>query len=67
LQRLTGDGLVFMHAGGTIVEKDLAAGETLRVDTGCLVAFAPSVQYDIQFVGGFKNASSAVKVCSWRR
>lgn len=56
LQRLTGDGMVFMHAGGTIVEKDLAPGETLRVDTGCLVAFAPTVQYDIQFVGGFKNA-----------
>ena len=56
LQKLTGDGLVFMHAGGTIIEKDLASGETLRVDTGCLVAFAPSVQYDIQFVGGFKNA-----------
>jgi uncharacterized protein (TIGR00266 family) len=56
LQRLTGDGLVFVHAGGTIIEKDLAAGETLRVDTGCLVAFATTVDYDIQFVGGFKNA-----------
>jgi uncharacterized protein (TIGR00266 family) len=56
LQRLTGDGLAFVHAGGTIIEKDLAAGETVRVDTGCLVAFAPSVQFDIQFVGGFQNA-----------
>jgi uncharacterized protein (TIGR00266 family) len=56
LQRLSGDGMVFVHAGGTIVEKELASGETLRVDTGCLVAFAPTVQYDIQFVGGFKNA-----------
>lgn len=56
LQRLTGDGLAFVHAGGTIVEKDLAAGETVRVDTGCIVAMAPSVDYDIQFVGGFKNA-----------
>lgn len=56
LQRLEGDGMVFVHAGGTIVEKDLAAGESLRVDTGCLVAFAESVQYDIQFVGGFRNA-----------
>jgi len=55
LQRLTGDGLVFVHAGGTIIEKNLAQGETLRVDTGCLVAFAPTVDYDIQFVGGFKN------------
>jgi uncharacterized protein (TIGR00266 family) len=56
LQRLTGDGLVFVHAGGTVIEKDLAPGEIVRVDTGCLVAFAPTVQYDIQFVGGFKNA-----------
>lgn len=56
LQRLTGDGLAFVHAGGTIIEKDLASGETLRIDTGCLVAFAPTVSYDIQFVGGFKNA-----------
>jgi len=56
LQRLKGDGMVFTHAGGTVIEKDLQAGETLRVDTGCLVAFATSVNYDIQFVGGFKNA-----------
>ena len=56
LQRLEGDGLVFVHAGGTIHQRQLADGETLRVDTGCLVAFAPTVDYDIQFVGGFKNA-----------
>jgi uncharacterized protein (TIGR00266 family) len=56
LQRLQGNGLAFLHAGGTIVKKDLGPGETLRVDTGCLVAFAPSVDYDIQFIGGFKNA-----------
>lgn len=56
LQRLRGDGMVFAHAGGTVIEKDLAAGETLRVDTGCLVAFASTVDYDIQFVGGVKNA-----------
>ena len=56
LQRLEGDGMAFIHAGGTVVEKHLQAGETLRVDTGCLVAFAPTVDYDIQFVGGFKNA-----------
>jgi uncharacterized protein (TIGR00266 family) len=56
LQRLEGDGRAFVHAGGTIIEKDMADGETLRVDTGCLVAFAPSVDYDIQFVGGFTNA-----------
>lgn len=56
LQRLTGDGLAFVHAGGTIIEKNLAAGETLRVDTGCLVAFATTVAYDIKFVGDVKNA-----------
>lgn len=56
LQRLEGQGLAFVHAGGTVVKRELAAGETLRVDTGCLVAFAPTVDYDIQFIGGFKNA-----------
>ena len=55
LQRLSGDGMAFIHAGGTIIERSLAPRETLRVDTGCLVAFAPTVDYDIQFVGGFKN------------
>lgn len=56
LQKLQGDGLVFAHAGGMVVPRDLAAGETVRVDTGCLVAFQESVDYDINFVGGFKNA-----------
>jgi uncharacterized protein (TIGR00266 family) len=56
LQRLEGDGMAFVHAGGTIIEKSLQPGEVLRVDTGCLVAFSPSVKYDIQFVGGFKNS-----------
>jgi uncharacterized protein (TIGR00266 family) len=56
LQRLEGNGLAFVHAGGTVIPRELAANETLRVDTGCLVAFSPSVDYDIQFVGGFKNA-----------
>jgi uncharacterized protein (TIGR00266 family) len=56
LQRLTGDGLAFVHAGGTVIERNLASNQTLRVDTGCIVAFEPSVDYDIQFVGGFKNA-----------
>ncbi len=55
LQRLKGDGLAFLHAGGTILERELAPGETLRVDTGCLVAFPPTVDYDIQFIGGFQN------------
>jgi uncharacterized protein (TIGR00266 family) len=56
LQRLEGDGMTFIHAGGTIIERDLTEGETLRVDTGCLVAFEPTVDYDIQFIGGFRNA-----------
>ncbi len=56
LQRLTGDGLAFAHAGGTIIERTLGAGEVLFVDTGCLVGMAESVDYDIQFQGGFKNA-----------
>ena len=56
MQSLEGDGLAFLHAGGTIVKKELAAGENLRVDTGCIVALAPSVNYDIQSVGGIKSA-----------
>lgn len=55
LQRFQGPGLVFLNAGGTIVERDLRDGETIKVDTGCIVAFAPTVDYDIQFVRGFKN------------
>lgn len=55
LQRLTGDGLAFVHAGGTIQRRELRAGETLRMDTGCLVALQPSVEYDIQMTGGIKN------------
>jgi len=56
MQKLEGDGLVFAHAGGTVHTFDLAAGQTLKVDTGCLVALQPSVDYDIQFVGGVKTA-----------
>ncbi len=56
LQRLTGQGISFVHAGGTIIMKELVPRENLRVDTGCIVALEPSVNYDIQFVGGFKNA-----------
>lgn len=55
LERLTGDGMSFMNAGGMVMRRTLAAGERLRVDTGCLVAFQPSVEYDIEFVGGFRN------------
>ena len=56
LQRLEGDGMAFVHAGGTVIRRDLAPGETIRVDTGCIVAFPPTVDYNIQFIGGFKNA-----------
>ncbi len=56
LQRLTGDGIAFAHAGGTIQRRELSAGETLRLDTGCLVALQPSVEYDIETVSGIKNA-----------
>lgn len=56
LQELRGDGLAFIHSGGTVIKKELQAGQVLRVDTGCLVALSPGVEYDIKFVGGFKNA-----------
>jgi uncharacterized protein (TIGR00266 family) len=56
LQKLTGQGLAFVHAGGTIIDKILQPNEFLRVDTGCLVALQTTVDYDIKFVGGFKNA-----------
>ena len=54
LQRLRGDGMCFMHAGGTVIEKHLD-NETLRVDTGCLVGFTPGIDYDIQMAGGLKS------------
>lgn len=56
LERLTGPGLVFIHGGGDFIEFNLQPGETLQVDTGCIVAFDESVSYDIQFVGGIKTA-----------
>jgi uncharacterized protein (TIGR00266 family) len=56
LERLQGDGLAFLHAGGTIYQRDLGPGELIRVDTGCIVAFQPTVEYDIQFVGKIKSA-----------
>jgi len=54
LEKMTGDGMVFIHAGGTVIEKELH-GETLRVDTGCLVAFQPSIDYDIERAGNLKS------------
>lgn len=56
MQRLQGDGWAFVHAGGTLMQRDLAPGEVVRVDTGCIVGFQPSVDYDIQFVGKIKSA-----------
>ena len=56
MQKLEGDGLCFANAGGMVHALDLGPGQTLRVDTGCLVALQPSVNYDIQFVGGVKTA-----------
>jgi uncharacterized protein (TIGR00266 family) len=56
MQRLQGDGLCFVHAGGMLTEMQLRPGETLRVDTGCLVALQPTVNYDVQFVGSVKTA-----------
>jgi uncharacterized protein (TIGR00266 family) len=56
MERLQGDGWAFVHAGGTIHQKELGPGEVLRVDTGCIVAFQPTVQFDIQYVGKIKSA-----------
>ena len=56
MQKLEGDGQVFVHAGGTVVERQLQAGEVLHVDTGCVVAFEQSVNFDIQQAGGIKTA-----------
>ncbi|MEO8217546.1 MAG: TIGR00266 family protein [Acidobacteriota bacterium] len=56
LQRISGNGMVFLHAGGNMIEFELKPGEHLRVDTGCIVSMAETVSYDIQFVGGFRNS-----------
>jgi uncharacterized protein (TIGR00266 family) len=55
MEKLEGDGMAFMHAGGHVLEKELQSGELLKIDTGCIVGFTGSVNYDIQFVGGIKN------------
>ncbi|MBN2899280.1 MAG: TIGR00266 family protein [Clostridia bacterium] len=56
MQKLEGDGLAFIHAGGTIIKKELSPGQMLKVDTGCLVALTQTVNYDIQYVGNVKSA-----------
>ena len=55
MEKLEGDGMCFMHAGGHVFEKELQPGEMLKIDTGCLVAYTQTIDYDIQFVGGIKN------------
>lgn len=56
MQRLEGDGLAFVHAGGSVLKRDLAVGETLFIDTGCVVAYTPNVNFEIQYVGKIKTA-----------
>lgn len=55
MQKLEGDGMAFLHAGGTVVRKELVIGETMRVDTGCLVGFTQDVDYDIEMIKGVRN------------
>ncbi len=55
MQKIEGDGLAFCHAGGHIIERELQPGETLRIDTGCVVAFTREVDFDVQFIGGIRN------------
>ncbi len=55
MEKLEGDGMAFVHAGGHVLRRELAPGQLLKIDTGCIVAFMSTVQYDIQFVGGIKN------------
>jgi uncharacterized protein (TIGR00266 family) len=55
MQKLEGDGLAFVHAGGHVFEKTLAPGEVLKIDTGCVVAYTKDIDFDIQFIGGIKN------------
>ena len=56
MQKLEGDGMAFVHSGGTLAMKELQSGEILKVDTGCIVGFTKDIDYDIEFVGGIKNS-----------
>lgn len=56
MQKIEGDGMAFVHTGGTLAKKELASGEILKVDTGCIVGFTKDVDYDIEFIGGIKNS-----------
>ena len=55
MQKIEGDGLAFVHSGGTLAKKELKAGEIMRIDTGCVVGFTQGVDFDIEFIGGIKN------------
>ncbi|WP_339649396.1 TIGR00266 family protein [uncultured Salegentibacter sp.] len=55
MQKLEGDGMAFVHAGGTMARKELSPGEKLKIDTGCIIGFTQDINYDIEFVGGIKN------------
>ncbi len=55
MQKIEGDGMAFVHAGGTMARKELRTGEKLKVDTGCIIGFTQTISYDIEFVGGIKN------------
>ncbi|MFM6949201.1 MAG: TIGR00266 family protein [Aquirufa sp.] len=55
MQKIEGDGLAFVHSGGTLAKKELKAGEIMRIDTGCVVGFTQDVDFDIEFIGGIKN------------
>jgi len=55
MQKIEGDGMAFVHSGGTLAKKELASGQILKVDTGCIVGFTKNVDYDIEFIGGIKN------------
>jgi uncharacterized protein (AIM24 family) len=55
MEKLEGDGMAFVHAGGHVTSRDLQPGELLKIDTGCIVAFTNTIDYDIEFVGGIKN------------
>ncbi len=56
MQKLEGDGMAFIHAGGTLAKKELSAGQILKVDTGCIVGFTKDIDYDIEFIGGIRNS-----------
>ena len=55
MEKIDGDGMAFMHAGGYVIEKELQAGEILKIDTGCVVAYTPTIDFDIEFIRGIKN------------